>query len=104
MVENMVLNLPIRDLASPNDFSNIYYLLTSEVLLNGPEQKFWKLLLQNDGSWFARSKLPLILGYASDDGLRHAINFRRMTERGLIETGRIGGKTAYRTNIRVKMA
>lgn len=71
-------------------------------LLSKPEQKFWQLLLQNDGQWFRRDKLPLLLGYAGDSGLRHAIDFNRMEEKGLIEITKIEGKLAYRTNMRAR--
>jgi len=71
-------------------------------LLSKSEQKFWQLLLQNDGEWFRRDKLPLLLGYAGDGGLRHAIDFNRMEEKGLIEITKIEGKLAYRTNMRAR--
>jgi len=71
-------------------------------LLSKAEQKFWQLLLQNDGEWFRRDKLPLLLGYAGDSGLRHAIDFNRMESKGLIEITRIEGKLAYRTNMRAR--
>lgn len=71
--------------------------------LSKSEQRFWSLLLQNDGSWFRRDKLPLLLGYTSEDSMRHSIRFDDMVARGCIEQMKIEGKLAYRTNVRARM-
>lgn len=72
-------------------------------LMNNKEQQLFTLLLDHDGSWFSREKLPLLLGYASDDTMRHSINFSKMVGRGWIESQREGRTTSYRTNMRGKM-
>lgn len=71
--------------------------------LSKSEQRFWKLLLQNDGSWFRRDKLPLLLGYTSEDSMGHLIRFGKLVERGYIEQSKIDRKFAYRTNMRAKV-
>ena len=71
--------------------------------LSKSEQRFWKLLLQNDGSWFRRDKLPLLLGYTSEDSMRHSIRFDKLAARDYIEQMKIEGKLAYRTNMRAKV-
>jgi len=72
-------------------------------LMNTKEKQLFTLLLDHDGSWFSREKLPLLLGYASDDTMRHSIDFTKMVERGWIETQRQGRASSYRTNMRGKM-
>lgn len=72
-------------------------------LMNNKEKQLFTLLLDHDGNWFSREKLPLLLGYASNDTMRHSIDFRRMVERGWIESQRNGQKTSYRTNMQGKM-
>lgn len=72
--------------------------------LTKPEQRFWQFLLQNDGTWFKRSKLALLLGYTSADSMRHSIDFPALGSKGYIEESRIEGELAYRTNMRVKVA
>ncbi len=72
-------------------------------LMNTKEKQLFTLLLDHDGSWFSREKLPLLLGYASDDTMRHSIDFTKMIERGWIETQRQGRASSYRTNMRGKM-
>lgn len=71
--------------------------------LSRSEQRFWKLLLQNDGTWFRRDKLPLLLGYTSEDSMGHLIRFGKLAARGFIEQKKIEGKLAYRTNMRAKI-
>jgi DNA excision repair protein ERCC-3 len=72
-------------------------------LMNAKEQQLFTLLLDHDGSWFSREKLPLLLGYASIDTMRHSIDFGKMIGRGWIESQREGRTTTYRTNMRGKM-
>ena len=72
--------------------------------LTKSQQRLWQFLLQNDGSWFKRSKLPLLLGYTSVDSMRVSINFPRLTSRGYIEQKKIDGELAYRTNMRAKVS
>jgi len=71
--------------------------------LSRAEQRFWSLLLQNDGSWFRRDKLPLLLGYTSEDSMRHSIDFDKLLTRGYIEKSKSDGKLAYRTNMRARV-
>jgi len=71
--------------------------------LSKPEQRFYSMLLQNDGSWFKREQLPLLLGYTSDDSMRSSINFSKLVAAGYIEQSRIGGGLAYRTNVRARV-
>jgi len=71
--------------------------------LSKPEQRFYSLLLQNDGSWFKREQLPLLLGYTSDDSMRSSINFSKLATAGYIEQSRIEGGLAYRTNVRARV-
>ena len=78
-------------------------------LMNKKEKQLYTLLLDHDGEWFSSQRLPLLLGYASDSGLRGGIDFSRMVERGWIEqkaegTGQQGRpRSSYRTNMKGKM-
>jgi len=71
--------------------------------LSKAEQRFYSMLLQNDGSWFKREQLPLLLGYTSDDSMRGSINFPKLVSAGYIEQSRVEGGLAYRTNVRARV-
>ena len=72
-------------------------------LMNKKERQLYTLLLDHDGEWFSRKRLPLLLGYASDDTMRHSIDFARMVDRDWIEEKREGKGSSYRTNMRGRM-
>ena len=74
------------------------------VLMNKKEQQLFTLLLDHDGEWFSRQRLPLLLGYASIDTMRHSIDFVKMVDRGWIEEQRQGKGSSYRTNMKGKMS
>jgi DNA excision repair protein ERCC-3 len=68
--------------------------------LNGSQRRVYELLIKNDGQWFKKSSLPLLLGYTSEDSMRKSVNFPEIADRGLIEQRRTKAGTEYRTNIR----
>ena len=72
--------------------------------LSGPQRRLYQLLLQNDGTWFKKSKLPLVLGYTSDHSMDVTVNFGQLVKRGLIERNRVDGETAFRTNVSARVA
>jgi DNA excision repair protein ERCC-3 len=72
-------------------------------LMSKKEKQLYTLLLDHDGEWFSREKLPFILGYASKDSMRVSLDFGKMVGRGWIEQTRIDGSLSYRTNMRGKM-
>lgn len=72
--------------------------------LTGSQRKVYQLLLQNDGTWFKKGKLPLLLGYNSPVRLDDTVHIGELVKRGLIERGRVDGETAYRTNVSARMA
>ncbi len=67
--------------------------------LTGPKRRLYQLLLQNDGTWFKKSKLPLVLGYTSEHSMDVTVNTGQLVKRALIERSRVDGETAYRTNV-----
>jgi len=71
--------------------------------MNRKEKQLYTLLLDHDGEWFSRQRLPLLLGFASNDTMRHSIDFVRMVERGWIEEKRENKASSYRTNMKGKM-
>jgi hypothetical protein len=74
------------------------------VLMTKKEQELFTILLDHDGEWFSREKLPFLLGYASKDSMRVSLNFGKMVSRGWIEQERINGSLSYRTNMKGKMS
>jgi len=68
--------------------------------LNGSQKRVYELLIRNDGQWFKKSSLPLLLGYTSENSLRVSVNFPEMVQRELIEQRRTKEGSEYRTNIR----
>jgi DNA excision repair protein ERCC-3 len=72
-------------------------------LMNKKEKQLYSLLLDHDGEWFSRQRLPLLLGFASDDGLAHSIDFVKLVDRGWIESKREGRGSSYRTNMKGKL-
>lgn len=72
-------------------------------LMNKKEKQFYTLLLDHDGEWFSRQRLPLLLGFSSDDGLAHSIDFVKLVDRGWIESKREGRGSSYRTNMKGKL-
>jgi DNA excision repair protein ERCC-3 len=73
-------------------------------LMSNKEKQFYTMLLDHDGEWFKRAKLPLLLGYASNDTMRHAIDFRKMVDKDWIEEKRDARELSYRTNMKGKMS
>lgn len=73
-------------------------------LMNKKEKQFYTLLLDHDGEWFIRQRLPLLLGFASDNVMAHSLDFVKLVDRGWIESKREGRISSYRTNMRGKMA
>lgn len=71
--------------------------------LNGSEQRFWTILIQNDGSWFNAKKLAFLLGYSSVPSMRNAVNPSSLVKRKWIQQKRVKRKLLYRTNIRAEM-
>lgn len=69
--------------------------------MNSKEKQFFTLLLDHDGEWFSRKRLPLLLGYSSVDTMRHSIDFTKMVSRGWIEQR--GRPASYRTNMKGKL-
>jgi DNA excision repair protein ERCC-3 len=69
-------------------------------LMNKKEKQLYTLLLDHDGEWFSRGKLPLVLGYASSDTMRHSIDFVKLVDRKWIEEKREGKGSSYRTNMK----
>ncbi len=72
--------------------------------LTGSQRRLYQLLLQNDGTWFKKSKLPLVLGYTSEHSMEVAINIGLLVKKGLIERSRADGEVAYHTNVSSRAA
>lgn len=72
--------------------------------LSGPQRRLYQLLLQNDGTWFKKSKLPLVMGYTSEQSMDATVNVGQLVKRGLIERSKVDGETAYRTNVSARVA
>jgi len=85
-------------------FTNLPGVQKIIALLNKKEKQFYTLLLDHDGEWFSRQRLPLLLGFSSDDGLAHAIDFVKLVDKGWIESKREGRGSSYRTNMKGRMA
>jgi DNA excision repair protein ERCC-3 len=71
-------------------------------LLSKREKQLFILLLDHDGEWFSKEKLPLLLGYTSVHSM-HRINFAKMVDRGWIEKSCVEGVVSFRTNMRGKV-
>lgn len=71
--------------------------------LNGSQKRVYELLIKNDGQWFKKSSLPLLLGYTSENSMMASVNFPEMYQRGLIEQRRTKEGTEYRANIRSRV-
>jgi hypothetical protein len=71
--------------------------------LTGPQRRLYQLLLQNDGTWFKKSKLPLVLGYTSEHSMDVTVNMGQLVRKGLIERSRLDGETGYRTNVSARV-
>ncbi len=72
--------------------------------LTGSQRRLYQLLIQNDGTWFKKSKLPLVLGYTSEHSMEVAVNIGSLVKRGLIERSRVDSEVAYRTNVSSRAA
>jgi len=72
--------------------------------LTGSQRRLYQLLLQNDGTWFKKDKLPLVLGYTSEHSMEVAVNIGQLVKRGLIERTRLDGEVAFRTNVSTRAA
>jgi DNA excision repair protein ERCC-3 len=72
--------------------------------LTGSQRRLYQLLLQNDGTWFKKDKLPLVLGYTSGHSMAVAVNIGQLVKRGLIERTRLDGEVAFRTNVSTRAA
>jgi DNA excision repair protein ERCC-3 len=71
--------------------------------MSNKEKQLYTMLLDHDGEWFSRDKLPFLLGYASKDSMRVSLDLPRMVDKGWIESKREGSGLSYRTNMRGKM-
>jgi len=71
--------------------------------LKSSQKRVYELLLQNDGQWFKKSSLPLLLGYTSENSMKVSVNFPEMARRGLIEQRQTKEGMEYRTNIRSRV-
>ena len=67
--------------------------------LGKSEARLYELLIRNDGQWFKRGALPLLLGYTGDDSMRHSVDFSNLLERRLIEQRKKDEGVEYRTNL-----
>jgi len=67
------------------------------------QQRFYSLLLQNDGQYFRISQMPLLLGYTSVVSFRVSVNPYELVQKGYIEQKKVDGELSYRTNLRSKM-
>jgi len=68
------------------------------------EKQLYILLLDHDGEWFRRDKLPLLLGYASQHSMDVSLNLGKMVSRGWIEQQRENrGASSFRTNMTGRM-
>jgi len=73
-------------------------------LMNKKQRQFYTLLLDHDGEWFSRQRLPMLLGYAGESGgFKATLDFPKLVQRGWIEQKREGNGTSYRTNMKGKM-
>ena len=73
-------------------------------LMNKKQKQFYTLLLDHDGEWFSRQRLPMLLGYAGESGgFQSTLDFPKLVQRGWIEQKREGKGTSYRTNMKGKM-
>jgi len=70
--------------------------------LSKPQERMYRLLLQNDGVWFKTSKLVLLLGYSSSDSFSASLFPSQLVKRNLVESQRMDGENAYRTTIQAK--
>jgi DNA excision repair protein ERCC-3 len=101
---------PKTDIAPPvmigqsATYTNLPGVQRIMALMNKKEQQLFTLLLDHDGEWFSRQRLPLLLGYASIDTMRHSIDFVKMVDRGWIEEQRQGKGSSYQTNMKGKMS
>ena len=68
------------------------------------QQRLWQFLLQNDGQYFRKDKLVLLLGYSSVHSMEVTINFPELVGKDLVEQSRIEGQTVYRTTMRAKIS
>jgi hypothetical protein len=66
--------------------------------LKPKEQQFFGFLLQNDGVWYSREKLPVLLGFATGNAMRKAIDFPRLVEKKWIECKTEQRVLSYRTS------
>ena len=71
--------------------------------LKKSQSRVYELLIKNDGSWFKKSSLPLLLGYTSEHSMEVSVNFPEMVSRGLIEQRKQPDGIEYRTNIRSRV-
>jgi len=94
--------LPVQS-GQSQTYANLPGVKRIMALMNNKEKQLYTLLLDHDGEWFSRKRLPILLGYASDDTLRHSINLVKMVERDWIEEKREGRVCSYRTNMKGKM-
>ena len=70
--------------------------------LTGSQKRVYELLIKNDGQWFKKSSLPLLLGYVSEESMAASVKFAELTRRNLIEKRKGDSGTEYRTNITSK--
>ena len=95
--------LPVPDEGAIAGIMSLPGIQRTMATLTRPQQRLYELLLKNDGQYFKRSNLPLVLGYTSINSMRVTVNPSELVQKGLIETTRIEGETCYRTNIRARL-
>ena len=71
---------------------------------NKGQQKVYDFLVQNDGQFYTKEKLSLLLGYSSAESLAVACKIPEMVRNGWIEETKQGRESAYGTNMRAKIA
>jgi len=85
-------------------YTNLPGVQRMMALMSKKEKELFILLLDHDGEWFKREKLPLLLGYANVGSMvTSSINLARMVNRNYIEQKREGNTLSYRTNMKGKM-
>lgn len=72
--------------------------------MNKAQQKVFDYLIQNDGNFYTKEKLALLLEYSSMDSLRVSADFPEMVRKGWIEERKDGKLSAYGTSMRSKVA
>ena len=98
-----IIPLPISSSQS-GTYTSLPGVQRMMALMTKKEKELFILLLDHDGEWFKREKLPLLLGYANVGSMvTSSINLARMVNRGSIDQKREGNTLSYRTNMKGKL-